>query len=783
MSFIDTLVIDDFGGGLISDLPEESLPKNAATVLENADVRNRALAVMPGVSEVFSDLPASVLIKSFIQATFGVPSEQNVTLLHGTLSGAHKLYVKPYLSSAGAWVDSWLDLTENERNMVADAGTNTTSIVDAALASSVDDYYNGWIIHNSTRAGVAIVTDYVGSTKTLTLSWAIASQTTADTYHLMRNPVWDTNGNFLFVPTECRYLQRVNAIEIVTGGNKDYTVSPYSTDLILTIQNGYKAFDDTDLNFTGFYLTRKHCDMIPSVNSQIVLSDDSITGDETELGSNNFFVMLVPVYDGFQIGRKDQLLDLSTAFYSLVSAGGDLLVVDITMGYALTSTSVAALAVPNKQFLHQGFTPATGWSGGTPSPTNNYLIFDRRVTHLELYIAIENSTTDLDSKYLYLDWKYVKTLDIDSADWSGTGANYTQTVRIDGKAYANATETYIDRAGHASDNIHANASFIESIAGKAFYADVFLDIRRIDFVQFSPNRFDELNMPDVIPHVNNVNATLYGIPKIIGIADGGTSLIVYGTNRIFELNVDSLVATSSYVERGPVSTNGIISINGINYFAARDDIYAYFPSGGSRVGAVKSLARGYLREAWRAITEADREAAALGYDARYNMLVIAAGSTIYLYALPDASVSELGIDTQAAGIWKSYNVAKTFTRFVTTLDGACVGIASDGAAYELFASGAENTLVYESPVIQGPLKIDVARLVYNATANVTLKLFDIDRSETYPIRQYRFRAQTKHTWRDEYRGAQVDRLKIRLEATAGANISKLVLNPKKLDSE
>lgn len=782
MSFIDTLTIDDFSGGWQPDLPEESLPKNAATVLENADVRNRALTVMPGATEVFTDLPASVLIKSFIQATFGVPSEQNVTLLHGTLSGTHKLYVKPYLSSAGAWVDSWLDLTEAERGMTADAGsggdvTDTTHIVDAALASAVDDYYNGWIVHNSTRTASAIVKDYVGATKRLELSWAIASQAAGDTYHLMRNPVWDTNGNYLFVPNECRYLQRVNAIEIVTGGNKDYTVSPYSTDLILTIQNGYQAFDDTDLNFTGFYLTRKHCDMIPSVNSEItVVETPTVSGIEQVPTGFYYSFMMVPVYDGFQIGRKDQRI-FQSFFHSVASR---YFVFTLLFRGGFISGTPVSLAEPNRNILGQNLSVSSALDANM-----NYLIFDRRVTGFELYV--DSRSALYDGINVPFNWRYVRTVKINDAAWTNGGPNYTRAINFDGTDNANATQTYIERVGHASDNIHANATFIESVAGKAFYADVFLDIRRIDFVQYTPNNVgsgeEEINMPDVVPHVNNVNATLYGIPKIIGIADGGTSLIVYGTNRIFELNVDSLVATSSYVERGPVSANGIISINGINYFAARDDIYAYFPSGGNRIGAVKSLARGYLREAWRAITEADREAAALGYDARYNILVIAAGSTIYLYALPDASVSELGIDTQAAGIWKSYSVSKTFTRFAATLDGACVGIASDGAAYELFASGAANTLVYESPVIQGPLKIDVARLVYNATANVTLKLFDIDRSETYPIRQYRFRAQTKHTWRDEYRGAQIDRLKIRLEATAGANISKLVLNPQKLDTE
>ena len=67
----------------------------------------------------------------------------------------------------------------------ADSGTSTTSVVDSSLVSSTDDYYNNWILVNTTRGDTSLVTDYVGSTKTLTCSPAITGQTTGDSYYLV----------------------------------------------------------------------------------------------------------------------------------------------------------------------------------------------------------------------------------------------------------------------------------------------------------------------------------------------------------------------------------------------------------------------------------------------------------------------------------------------------------------------------------------------------------------------------------------------------------------------
>ena len=165
-----TLVLDDWSGGLNTDLPPDKINKAMATVLENADVRNKALQGTPGAFAYLDGLPVGFVRISEAQFKFTISSEQDVTLVYGTLSGADKLYVRPYLSMAGAWVDSWQELTEKEGNNTADAGTNTTSVVDSALLSSTNDYYNGWILYNNTRNKSTVITDYDGGTKTLTLA-------------------------------------------------------------------------------------------------------------------------------------------------------------------------------------------------------------------------------------------------------------------------------------------------------------------------------------------------------------------------------------------------------------------------------------------------------------------------------------------------------------------------------------------------------------------------------------------------------------------------------------
>src|SRR3990167_8064925 len=70
-----------------------------------------------------------------------------------------------------------------------DAGTNTTTLVDAALPSGVDDFYNGYIVFNTTRSLSGKVTNYDQATKTLTHE-TITGQDVGDSYYLLASVSW-----------------------------------------------------------------------------------------------------------------------------------------------------------------------------------------------------------------------------------------------------------------------------------------------------------------------------------------------------------------------------------------------------------------------------------------------------------------------------------------------------------------------------------------------------------------------------------------------------------------
>lgn len=107
----------------------------------------------------------------------------------GTADGTQTNYQLKVYAYYGAGTDTGFVLREpTSGNYAADAGTNTTTIVDAALTSTVDSYYIGAKVYNSTRSLWSVVTDYVASTKTLTISPAIASQTNGDVYYLYEIP-------------------------------------------------------------------------------------------------------------------------------------------------------------------------------------------------------------------------------------------------------------------------------------------------------------------------------------------------------------------------------------------------------------------------------------------------------------------------------------------------------------------------------------------------------------------------------------------------------------------
>lgn len=774
-----TLILDDWSGGLNTDLPADKLPKSMATVLENADVKNKALKGALGAAAYLTGLPEGFVRISEGQFRLTVPSEQDITLVYGTLSGADKLYVRPYLSMAGAWVDSWQELTEKEGNNTADAGTNTTTVVDAALLSTTNDYYNGWILLNLSRAQSSVITDYDGSSKTITLAWAITSQTTGDSYLVCRNPVYTDDGNYIFSPDSvCRFSQRGNSIDIVTGSNLELG---YHSDLVLTVLSNYAGFDDTDLNYSGLYLTVRAPQVLQLAWTQ--LAAIAAGSAEYAIGSDSagtiWLLMAVAKYDGTDespiwkgVGTMDgtQFTIASTASPNATSTGND---INIS---ATSSPEAIRISVSISYGKSAVNVPLLSPGGAFASDINYNIIFDRRITSIVFYMA-QATAASATLVTPRTEWRKVQEVLVNDSTWSGTGPLYTRTVDIDAYAYnKNAGIDISEFQGHSAIQVRVKADFVTKIKNQTFVASAYADQRRQSFLWQTPFTQEGYNAATVTPYTAFIDMGTYGLGAIKGMVESFGALVVFGEDRLVKFQVSDGIASTDqqYQFRGASSPDALFSINGLVYFVSIEDIYYY----SSSQQVVKSITESFVREAWRALATADKQAAAIGYDRRNDKLIIAAGSTIFVYNLPKPLADTLSTDTQAIGAWQKYNVGLTFASFYTNVDGACIGITSAGVGYELFSSSAtSNNLIYESPEMQGAFSVEAVRLVYTDSGFVMVQIYDLEKNASYPIKSYRFPPQSTLKQYDLYAGCFTNRMKIRIEGGQNTVISKLIINP------
>jgi len=132
--------------------------------------------------------PSSWTIKSFFEFRVNKPSAKKIYIVHATVSSVDKIFVSDTYDGS-SWNQAWVELTEKEESLTMDSSADTTHFVDAALSSSTNDYYNGWVVINWTRYTGSIVDDYVGASNTITLKTAIASMAASDSYSIYRFPI------------------------------------------------------------------------------------------------------------------------------------------------------------------------------------------------------------------------------------------------------------------------------------------------------------------------------------------------------------------------------------------------------------------------------------------------------------------------------------------------------------------------------------------------------------------------------------------------------------------
>ena len=185
--------------------------------------------------------PSDWTINNIFIFTVNKPSIKAVFMVHATVDEENRIYVN-YTASGDTWTEGWVELTENEEELTMDAGSNTTTIVDSALSSSTNDYYNGWYLFNWTRFKGAIITDYVGASKTITVLPAIASQTTGDSYSIWRFPMVVNFEGGTAAYTMDTGSSTTQAIDIDSPNTEFYELN--------------QDFDDAYVNWTLFNTTR-----------------------------------------------------------------------------------------------------------------------------------------------------------------------------------------------------------------------------------------------------------------------------------------------------------------------------------------------------------------------------------------------------------------------------------------------------------------------------------------------------------------------------------------------
>lgn len=803
----------DFSGGWRPDIAESEIPLTASNRLYNAYTRNGRMTGLYGLDDYLpAGLPDGLEIKKTRQFQFTLPSTKKIYIVHGIENSVDVLYVYPYLASDGTWTDEWQELTEYEdATMDSDVANGVGRFIkSASLTSDVDDYYKNWIFLDETVGYTSYVKAYVASTKTLELY----NDVKADPFYafsVWRNPIFAVKGvgvaptfslskvRMFVVPDQIEFVYYNNSVKILCGHDNVYDRGPDNDDSMVQSDFILKAIiDDNKFNnvdefsYTGLYLSKKNIDPIVSkTNTGDVLVTFAIASPETDsLPESIFTFLLAYKYDGeyetpLFVGSKPPYD--GTRYDSLAANG---------YTKATTGTdNVIQLAIklftrkytdnPNFHDL-----PGIRYKNGDKSTFyHDEPIFSRRITHLVLYVAetsiIPSVATTVGPISSFL--KFAE-IDINNSTWTPSGASedgwYTIAWNLFGSDWTAAQGvTNLVTQGHVSSQVFGNANFGGVSSDIFVYAGVRQESLRSDSLIFTPTPSGGVgtNQSDILPHAfSSLYLDTYGISEIIACVFTDTRAIVFGSDKIAIINPETQGVVRVFEERGPINRKAVLSKNGLVYFAAEEDIYLIHPD----QLVIRSIAMAQVRDYWReTISSADKALAAMGYDRFNEMLALSAGSNIFLYSIPRVLASAEMSDIQAYGTWGQYVVSESMLDFFTDVAGKLVGITDGGEVKRLFETESVDC-VMRSKVFDGSFFVGSAIIEYTAPSAVTLKAYDLAKSQTYAMRTFSFPKATKFRGNNfSFEDAQIERLMFEITFPSGAIINRFEVDLKNIGLE
>lgn len=726
------LEFSEFSLGMNSDLPPDKIGIGATEVI-NFDTRNDKLALLPGTNLHLSDMPSGINFKHAEQFQLSSKYDTTIWLLHGVdqTTSKDKLFVKPYIDPSGSLVDEWQDLTEYEDNLTIDSVTGFSACVISGLASSTDDYYNGFIFVNKTIKKSTLVSDYDGSLTEITFTHSLTGQAASDEVYVMRNPIFMNLGAvehvYIFqVEGNITFLKnRDDSIQIYTGAGKTYREK---TDLKLFAMKDVLQYNDPDYAFNGFFLCSKQID--PTASSGLILASatGATVGIPDPTPSPGYVFGMTVVYDGYQESPIFATYEYEYSYKGLpyIAYPGANYYLDITFYFQTLYGTYGADLYP---FTDEAL-----------STDNRFHIFaPRRITSFKLYAAegkIDGSKAIPSGSF-----RMVKEIFMDDSGWSGVGSSQKYyTFRLDGAVWGKAPEVDLsNELGHDSILVHGNANMAVASSDRIFVASVsnyFLmnatsnkDETHVDTVYFTPKNASGANTPDVIPYVGaSINVADYGMAKIYAMAYTNGAVTILCDRGIVSINSSTLAVSSKVTDDTVFGASAVVGVNGVVYFASDNDMLAYYPSH----NVVKSIALGRVREEWRSLTKTN---VSVGYDDRLKTVVFAADSTKFLFNVPQAAADPLTVDSQSIGAWTKYSVTKSFIRLWTNFTGQLVGITTDYLLHGLFdASSTESMTAYwKSGTINKKLMLKHIVMKLTGTSDVKVSIYDPQLDDTTSV--------------------------------------------------
>jgi hypothetical protein len=689
-----------------------------------------------------------------------------------------------YYSADGG--STWLEITEVVICEV-DAVTSTTIFTLTTgsapfndTISTVDDYYNHWqaYYHDvSTPANDSItyVSDYTGSTKTLTCLYACTGVANGDKIVLMRFPLWHSfvlqdvcdgtisdfddqknivNDSSNFKPT---IVQRKDAISVYTGRRKN-TVHTDRYSGVLDpkwYQNfwfGYvetgNLFDDSNLSYTGYHAERKYL-FRPRQNERLGGFATVAAAAETQdpLPDNKIWKILYSfIYDGYQ--ESPIFWQVEDCF---ATGDGDLVDASALTNQKLTvAFSIADATWPN--YLEEY------WPDG----------ISRRRTAIRIYLAqAEKTETALATFKPVTPFYLVREISLTDTTWAGTGP-YTYAaaqIHILGADWdaGKTLEAELVHGFFSKARINADlatvlngrevcASFVAGDSNESGYRPFGVLKAFDDFTEsesyliYSAINLALRNTPDLFPETDIRDMAEDGIYKIYNIKPIGDLLAVFGANKVVLL--DRTETVRSFEEKG---VNGYWSVNSIGnrmFWGNQYSIYDLIESGTpNEIGFP-------IRDTWQALSAANRQTSIAAYDPVSELFLLhsQSGATF--------------INDVKKGSWRKYSSAKNWKWLTTGVDGEV--LASDGSdIYQLFAGTPTETLTatYQKDFeFDTEVSITQFWLNYKSTTAIKVYIYDLENSETIPITEaLLFLPQTVEETQKERLTIKAQRIRVKIE--------------------